>query len=253
VLPLCAEQFLSKDNTAIVEESLGFSSSNLAYVVFTSGSTGKPKGVQISHRSFCSMARPYIDRIGYNREMRAFAFSSYAFDVSISDMLIPLVAGGCVCIPSESDLLDNLPMAAAHLRANFADMTPTLLRTLRPEQVPSFRTIVVGGEPISQDIMTAWSPHVTLVNAYGPAECAINTTVKVGLTPQTDCANVGLPIGARLWIVHQEDQERLMPIGTAGELLIEGPIVGNGYANNPEHTAAAFIEPPRWLVHFRHN
>jgi hypothetical protein len=34
-------------------------------------------------------------------------------------MLITLVAGGCVCVPSESDLLDNLPMAAAHLRANF--------------------------------------------------------------------------------------------------------------------------------------
>ncbi|CAG8168762.1 unnamed protein product [Penicillium nalgiovense] len=253
VLPVCDEQFLSKSSTAIVVGSLGFPSSNLAYVVFTSGSTGKPKGVQVSHRSFCSMARPYIDRIGYSRQTRALAFSSYAFDVSISDMLIPLIAGGCICIPSESDLLNNLPRAAAHFRANFADMTPTLLRTLRPEQIPSFRTIVVGGEPVSQDVMTTWGPHVTLVNVYGPAECAINATVNVGVTPQTDSSNVGLPIGARLWIVHQEDQERLMPIGTAGELLIEGPIVGDGYANDPEQTAGAFIEPPRWLAHFRHN
>jgi non-ribosomal peptide synthetase component F len=44
-----------------------------------------------------------------------------------------------------------------------------------------------------------------------------------------------------------------MPIGTAGELLIEGPIVGDGYANDPEQTAGAFIEPPRWLAPSRHN
>jgi acyl-CoA synthetase (AMP-forming)/AMP-acid ligase II len=32
-----------------------------------------------------------------------------------------------------------------------------------------------------------------------------------------------------------------MPIGTVGELLIEGPVVGDGYLNNPEKTAEVFI------------
>jgi non-ribosomal peptide synthetase component F len=55
------EQLLPGTSTATIEGSVGLSSRSLAYVVFTSGSTGRPKGVQISHRSFCSMARPYID------------------------------------------------------------------------------------------------------------------------------------------------------------------------------------------------
>jgi acyl-CoA synthetase (AMP-forming)/AMP-acid ligase II len=53
------------------------------------------------------------------------------------------------------------------------------------------------------------------------------------------------------WVVDQTDHERLVPIGAVGELLIEGPIVGRGYLNNPERTAAAFIDPPAWLREFR--
>ncbi|GIJ91845.1 nonribosomal peptide synthase [Aspergillus pseudoviridinutans] len=227
------------------------SSRSLAYVIFTSGSTGKPKGVKICHRSFCSMVRPYVEAVGYNRETRALSFSSYAFDVSVSDMLIPLLVGGCICVPSEAQLMDNLPTAIARLQANFADMTPTLLRTLRPEQVPSIETIVVGGEALSKDIIAIWSPHVRLVNSYGPAECSINAALNNRLTPQTDPSNVGFPVGARIWIVDPDDHEKLMPASTVGELLIEGPTVGSGYINSPEQMAASFIEPPTWMYHFR--
>ncbi|KAF7157754.1 hypothetical protein CNMCM6106_003737 [Aspergillus hiratsukae] len=226
------------------------SSSSLAYVIFTSGSTGKPKGVKISHRSFCSMVRPYVEAVGYNRETRALSFS-YAFDVSVSDMLIPLLVGGCICVPSETQLMDDLPMAIAQLQANFADMTPTLLRTLCPEQVPSLQTIVVGGEALSKDIITVWSPRVRLINSYGPADCSINAALNVCLTPQSDPSNVGFPVGARIWIVDPDDHERLMPVSTVGELLIEGPTVGSGYINRPEQMAASFIEPPTWLHHLQ--
>jgi amino acid adenylation domain-containing protein/non-ribosomal peptide synthase protein (TIGR01720 family) len=227
------------------------SSSSLAYVIFTSGSTGKPKGVKISHRSFCSMVRPYVKAVGYSRQTRALSFSSYAFDVSVSDMIIPLLVGGCVCVPSEAQLMDNLPTVIAQLQANFADMTPTLLRTLRPEQVPSIETIVVGGEALSKDIITIWSPHIRLINSYGPAECSINAALNNHLTPETDPSNVGFPVGARIWIVDSDDHEKLMPVSTVGELLIEGPTVGSGYINSAEQMAASFIEPPTWMHHFR--
>ncbi|KAK5680139.1 hypothetical protein LTS12_029313, partial [Elasticomyces elasticus] len=52
-------------------------------------------------------------------------------------------------------------------------------------------------------------------------------------------------------IVSPEDHEKLLPIGAVGELLIEGPIVGRGYLNEPEKTAAVFIGPPQWLRSIR--
>lgn len=52
--------------------------------------------------------------------------------------------------------------------------------------------------------------------------------------------------GCWLWIVDPMDYDRLVPIGAVGELLVEGPIVGSGYLNNPDKTAASFIPSPRW-------
>jgi acyl-CoA synthetase (AMP-forming)/AMP-acid ligase II/aryl carrier-like protein len=51
-----------------------------------------------------------------------------------------------------------------------------------------------------------------------------------------------------MWIVDPNDHEILLPVGAVGELLVEGPIVGQGYLDDPEKTAAAFIEDPAWLT-----
>lgn len=46
----------------------------------------------------------------------------------------------------------------------------------------------------------------------------------------------------------QKRQGQLLPVGTVGELLVEGPILARGYLNDEEKTAAAFIEDPDWLL-----
>jgi len=61
-------------------------------------------------------------------------------------------------------------------------------------------------------------------------------------------SNIGKAVGGRAWVVNAEDHSRLMPIGCAGELLIEGPILAREYLNDPGKTAAAFIENPTWAL-----
>ena len=63
----------------------------------------------------------------------------------------------------------------------------------------------------------------------------------------SDPANIGGPIGARVWIVDPENYEMLVPVGAVGELLIEGRIVARGYLDDEEMTAAQFITEPSWL------
>ncbi|EFQ92914.1 hypothetical protein PTT_09891 [Pyrenophora teres f. teres 0-1] len=49
-------------------------------------------------------------------------------------------------------------------------------------------------------------------------------------------------------MVDPENHERLAPLGSMGELLVEGPILARGYLNDVNKTEAAFINDPAWLL-----
>jgi non-ribosomal peptide synthetase component F len=67
-----------------------------AYVIYTSGSTGRPKGVVVTHRSVAALADWAAQRFGPDRLAHVVASTSLNFDVSVFEMLCPLLAGGTV-------------------------------------------------------------------------------------------------------------------------------------------------------------
>ncbi|KAJ6007645.1 hypothetical protein N7540_011621 [Penicillium herquei] len=229
----------------------GFSSSSALYAVFTSGSTGTPKGVVIENGSFATSTKAYLQRCDIRNDTRALQFASYAFDVSISDTLVTLVAGGCICVPSEEERKSDIASVVRKYDVNWADFTPSLLRHLSPDQMPSLRSIVLGGEPLSQVEIDTWGSHVRLLNIYGPAECCVLSTIQTNVTRTTDPRDIGFAAGGVCWVVDHEDPNQLMPIGAVGELILEGAIVGRGYLQDEEKTSASFIGDPSWIKRFR--
>lgn len=222
-----------------------------AYAVFTSGSTGKPKMVVIEHQSFCSAAKTQIGPLGLSPESRVLQFASYAFDAAVLEHLTTLIAGGCICIPNEPDRQQNLTNAMNELEVNWALLTPPLARTLNHSDLPGLRTLVLGSEACRPSDLIQWASIPRLLNAYGPSECAVITTLQQDLHAQDFSANIGKGAGATCWIVHPNNHHRLTNVGAIGELLIEGPIVGRGYFGLEEKTAQSFITPPVWLRRFR--
>ncbi|KAI1738626.1 peptide synthetase [Xylaria scruposa] len=224
-------------------------STNL-YIQFTSGSTGKPKGVIISHVNYTSGAIPRAEAVGYKSHSRVLDFASYAFDVCIDCMLCTLSVGGCLCIPSDADRINDLSGAIRKMKVNMAHMTPSVARVLEPDIVPSLEVLGLGGEAISAGDSAAWSKTTKVINAYGPSECTVGCTINsnVGAESHKPHISIGRGVGAATWIVEPTDHEQLVPIGSVGELLIEGPIVGPGYLGEPEKTAAVFVSDPRWLL-----
>ncbi|KAI8953066.1 peptide synthetase [Xylaria longipes] len=220
------------------------------YIQFTSGSTGKPKGVIISHVNYTSGAIPRADAVDYKSHSRVLDFASYAFDVCIDCMLCTLSVGGCLCIPSDADRINDLSGAIRNMNVNMAHMTPSVARVLEPDIIPSLEVLGLGGEAISAGDSTIWSKTTKVVNAYGPSECTVGCTVNsdVGAESHKPHISIGRGVGAATWIVEPTAHEQLVPIGAVGELLIEGPIVGPGYLGEPEKTAAVFINDPRWLL-----
>ena len=219
---------------------------NAAFVVYSSGSTGTPKGSVLDHASLCTTSRTNSMHLDFGASTRVVQFAAYAFDVSIEENIITLMYGGCVCIPSEEERLDDLAGAMRRMRVNWADLTPTVARTLSPATVPCLKTLVMGGEALSQDIIDTWAGSVNLINTYGPSECCIQCTASKSLQSFAAGANIGSAVNCNLWVVDAENHDRLMPIGCVGELLIEGPIVGRGYLKEGEKTKASFIEGPSW-------
>ncbi|KAG2420426.1 hypothetical protein HFD88_000038 [Aspergillus terreus] len=219
---------------------------NVAYAVFTSGSTGRPKATIMEHRAICANHAGQNSVCPIEPATRHFAFSSHAFDISVDELLSPMMAGACVCIPSETDRVSRLAEVAAEMRVTRASLASSVARMITPQEIPSMTTMVIGGETPSNIEVSVWS-SIRLVFDYSPAECGAFSVARVCEKPVKDTANIGWPTScARVWIVDPRDHTHLVPFGAVGEMLIEGPSVSRGYLGLLEKTRESFVEAPTW-------
>lgn len=221
--------------------------STAMFAVFTSGSTGVPKGAVLTHTNYASALSHQLQSLGFTRKSRIFDFASYAFDVSVHNVFATLTCGACLCIPSDQDRRDDISTVMRNLRVTIAHLTPSVALLIEPDSVPLLKTMVFTGEALAVDDVTRWWGKVNIVNEYGPAECTINTVNSQPSSPEA-ATSIGTPVGVSGWIVNPDNHDLLVPIGCTGELLVEGPLVGRGYINDPVKTASSFIEHPNWLL-----
>ncbi|KAF4440789.1 non-ribosomal peptide synthetase [Fusarium austroafricanum] len=221
-----------------------------AYVIFTSGTTGKPKGTIVDHSAFCTGAVAHGSAMGMCKNSRVLQFASHTFDASIMEMLTTLIHGGTVCVPSENERIHDLSGAINRMDSNWALLTPSVAQLIQPRLVPSLKTLVLGGEAMSSAHVSLWASSVHLMNAYGPSETAVVATVNPAVTLTTSPSNIGRAVGGLCWVVDATNHDRLVPIGVVGELVVEGPILAQGYLKNPQKTAESFIVNPKWCTQF---
>lgn len=223
---------------------------NACFVVFTSGTTGQPKGIVLEHRNLRTCAATMGPVLGFGPETRTLQFASYNFDVSLQDILTTLMFGGTVCVISDEQRMNDLSGGINLTRANWANLTATVSGMLHPADVPTLKRLNNGGEALNRDVIERWADHVELYNLYGPAETTINQTASARLSTSSSASNIGPAYGSHVWIVDKRDHNWLVPPGCVGEILIEGPLIARGYLNDPQKTAAAFIEDPGWASQF---
>ncbi|CAI6339097.1 unnamed protein product [Periconia digitata] len=85
---------------------------DLAYIICTSSSTGKPKGVEVSHgaaANFLSSLRHH--KPGCNERDRFFlAIMTVSFDMSVLELLLPILSGATMVITNSGDIKDPYEM-----------------------------------------------------------------------------------------------------------------------------------------------
>jgi acyl-coenzyme A synthetase/AMP-(fatty) acid ligase len=93
--------------------------------------------------------------------------------------------------------MNNLAGAVEKMQANIIALTPAFLATLSPQDFPTLKTIVVAGDRVPQHVNDVWAPKLRLIEAYGPAESCVATSIRKA-SETSKCGNLRTPSCLRL-------------------------------------------------------
>jgi len=219
---------------------------DLAYVIFTSGSTGRPKGVQIRHRSVVNLLTFMAQELRLGSQDVFPALASFAFDMCIPELYLPLISGGCVLI-CPRNLASNGEELSALLRlsgATIVHATPTTWKLLVQAGFSGKGLKrVIGAEPVPVELCRRLLElDNSLYNFYGPTETTVWSAFHHFQSPD-ETVVVGRPLAnTRIYILDKNLQP--VPAGVLGEIHIGGEGVAAGYLNQPELTSEKFVSDP---------
>ena len=223
---------------------------NLAYVIYTSGSTGKPKGVMNEHRGIVAhllWAQEYFRLTEADSVLQK---TSFSFDVSVWELLWPLLVGARLVFAKPGGQKDNAYLKSVIESCNITmiHFVPSMLGTFLPEiergDCTGLRNLLCSGETLKLSHLQLCReklPHVELFNLYGPTEAAIDVTCwRVPNDSEIQAVPIGRPVtNTEIHIL--DKHQSLVPIGVPGELYIAGVQVARGYLNRPELSSEKFI------------
>ena len=218
---------------------------DLAYVIYTSGSTGRPKGVQISHGALGNFLRAMQVSPGIGPDDTLVAVTTLSFDISMLELLLPLVDGAKLVVAPREVATDarRLAQLLDSSGATVMQATPSTWRMLLDDGWAGRRGFraLVGGEALPRTLaLDLLATGISVWNMYGPTE----TTIWSAASPVDDGpVHLGVPIAnTELYIL--DPARQLVPVGVPGELHIGGNGLARGYLGRPELTAERFVLDP---------
>ena len=217
------------------------STDQLFYIIYTSGTTGKPKGVAIDHAGICNFVKVAGEVYGIRDSDRAYQGMTLAFDFHVEDLWVPLVAGATLISgKSGSSLFGNdLYEFLLQQRVTVLPCVPTLWATLEKD-LPDVRIILLSGESVPHHLVVRWHrPGRSILNAYGPTECSVSSTLRV-LVPDRP-VTIGIPLPTYTVVILDENKDEVVPDGAVGEIGIAGIALARGYLNREDLTRQKFI------------
>ncbi|MRX41949.1 amino acid adenylation domain-containing protein, partial [Flavobacterium sp. LC2016-23] len=202
---------------------------------------------KIRHSSVTNLMYAMESEVSANASDSLLAVTTYAFDMSVVELFLPLHVGASVIIASTPSL--KSPEAIIEL---FEKHDPTIMQA-----TPGFWQMLVdagwegsdkvrvitGGEALSLSLGESLIQYSeTIWNMYGPTETTVYSTYKKVRETQ-DIQYIGRPVdNMQSYILDKELQ--LVPIGVIGTLYMSGAGIAVGYQNKEELTSKAFIPHP---------
>lgn len=222
----------------------------LAALMYTSGSTGRPKGVMLSHANLWLGAISVAHYLGLSPADRTLAVLPLAFDYGQSQLLSTWAAGGQAIAFDYLLPRDVVRAVGRHDVTVLAGVPPLWLQLVEQEwgeAAGSLRTLTNSGGHLPEPAvrrLRALFPQARLHLMYGLTEAFRSTSLDPALA-DLHPESVGTAIPFAEVMVVRPDGDEAAP-GEEGELVHAGPLVAQGYWNDPTKTAKRYRPAPEF-------
>jgi len=243
---------ISQEPTVRVPRSLR--PDHLAYMIYTSGSTGRPKGVLVEHGGVVNRLLWAQDYFGLSTADVVLQKTTYGFDVSVWELLWPLMVGSKLVFArpggqGDSEYLRGVIESSRVTMIHFVpSMLEAFVKDIELGDCAGLQKILCSGEALRPGMVRACQerlPQAKLYNLYGPTEATVDVScwsVPEGRS-HTGVVPIGQPVAnTQLYIV--DGNGRPVPVGVPGELWIGGVQVARGYWNRVDLTGERFASNP---------
>ncbi|MGA9996299.1 MAG: long-chain fatty acid--CoA ligase [Pyrinomonadaceae bacterium] len=220
-----------------------------AIIIYTSGTTGKPKGCLLTHANLIANARQIANWLGFTERDRLLTVMPlfHMNAVSVTTMT-PLYAGGSTVVSPKfsasrfwqiiSDYkitsFGSVATMLSMLLSNYAEGVPEGLDTSR------LRFAMCGSAPVPAEVLKKFEEtfNCLVIEGYGLSESTCRSTFNPP-DERRRPGSCGMPIGNEMKVVDEEDRE--VPFGELGEIVLRGENILKGYYKNAEATERAFL------------
>ena len=253
---LIAQELTQRDRMEIGKAESRIIDTDILYVLFTSGSTGIPKGVIITHRSVIDYTEWVAETFNLDHNTIIGNQAPFYFDNSVLDIYSTIRNGATLHVIPQ--MLYSFPIRLLEYirdhKINTIFWVPTVLSRvadldlLDKCDIDCLEKVLFAGEVMPARQLNAWIrrlPNATFANLYGPTEITVDCTYYIVDREIKDDESV--PIGYACMntdILVLNDKNELVQTNEKGELCVRGSSLSLGYYNNPEKTAAAFVQNP---------
>ncbi|HKR14581.1 MAG TPA: AMP-binding protein [Pyrinomonadaceae bacterium] len=219
-----------------------------AIIIYTSGTTGKPKGCLLTHGNVIANARQISSWLSFTENDRLLTIMPlfHMNAVSVTTMSA-LYAGGSTVVSPKFSASRFWQIISDYQITSFgsvATMLSMLLSTYPDGVPPSLRTdqlrfAMCGSAPVPAEVMKRFEEtfNCLVVEGYGLSESTCRSTFNPPDRRRRP-GSCGLPIGNEMRVV--DDDDRDVPDGSLGEIVLRGENILKGYYKNSDATATAF-------------
>ena len=222
---------------------------DVALILHTSGTTGRAKRVPLRHRHLVASLRNIVDVYQLSPEdVSLCVMPLFHIHGIIASLLSVLASGGSVILPAGFHPPTFWSLVQTY-RATWYSAAPAIHQALLTQMRfgkgsgPSHDTLRFTracSSPLSPSLMSELEDRlgVPLVEAYGMTEAAHQMSSNLLPPAERRAGTVGVATGVDIAIM--DDEGQLLPVGERGEVVIKGPNVFDGYADDPEANRRSF-------------